>query len=147
MAIGAFKDLFVTNLVLFPVRVAILAMASLGGLYWLAWGVVLRSVVADYYTLYRLRSHIAFGLQELLRSLAPSILVTLASTLGPMLVIGSNSFDFHLTFRLSVLAVFLSIVGWFCSVWLIGHPIKEEVRQIAKAILRKVLGARMFRAI
>jgi hypothetical protein len=146
MAIGAFKDLFVVNLVLFPVRVAIVAAASLGGIYWLAWSVVLRSIIADYYTLYRLHSHIAFSLQDLLRSLAPSILVTLASTLGPILVVASNGFDFHLTFRLSVLAVFLSTVGWLFSVWVTRHPIREEVAQIAKAVLRRVLGSRVFRA-
>jgi O-antigen/teichoic acid export membrane protein len=146
MAIGAFKDLFVVNLVLFPVRVAIVAVASLGGIYWLAWSVVLRSIVADYYTLYRLRSHIAFSFQDLLRSLVPSILVTLASTLGPILIVASNGFDFHLTLRLSAFAVFLSTAGWFCSVWLIGHPIKEEVAQVAKAVIRKVLGSRAFRA-
>jgi O-antigen/teichoic acid export membrane protein len=146
MAVGAFKDLFVINLVLFPVRIAIVAVASLGGLHWLAWSVVFRSIIADYYTLYRLRRHIAFSLRDLLRSLAPSILVTVASTLGPMLVIASNGFDFHLTFRLSVLAVFLSTIGWFGSVWLTGHPIREEVAQIVKAVHRKVLGARVFRA-
>jgi O-antigen/teichoic acid export membrane protein len=146
MAIGAFKELFVVNLVLFPVRITIVAVASFGGLYWLAWSVVFRSIIADYYTLYRLRSHIAFGLHDLLRSLVPSILVTVASTLGPILVIARNGFDFHLTLELCALAVVLSAVGWFCSVWVIRHPIREEVRQVAKTVHRKVVGLRMFGA-
>jgi O-antigen/teichoic acid export membrane protein len=146
MAIGAFKDLFIINLVLFPVRIAIVIVASLGGLHWLAWSVVLRAAIAECYTLYRLRHHIAFNISDLLRSLMPSILVTLATTFGPILVVASNGFDFHLTFRLSVLVVLLSTVGWFGSIWLIRHPVREEVTHVTKAIYRKILRLRVFGA-
>lgn len=146
MAIGAFRDLFVINLVLFPIRIAIVAAASLGGLYWLAWSVVLRSIIGDYYALHRLRSHITFSVSELFRSLMPSIWVTLATTLGPMAIVASNGLDFHLTFRLSALAVFMATAGWFSSIWLVRHPIKDEVVHFAKAIRRKVLGLRVFGA-
>lgn len=139
MAIGAFKDLFLVNLILFPIRLGIVAIASLGGLQCLAWSAVVRCVIAECFSLYRLRSHIPFEIADVFRSIKLSVIVTLGTIFGPMSIIAMNGFDFKLKVGASIAVALAAAIGWLASIWLLNHPIKSEINNIVSMVASRRL--------
>jgi O-antigen/teichoic acid export membrane protein len=139
MAVGAFRDLFVVNILLFPIRISIVAAAAFGGLYWLAWSVVIRAVIAELVFLLRLRAHVRVELRDILRSLTPSLVVTLATIAGPIGLMAYRGFDFDLSIGMSIAAMIAAAIGWLSSIFLTEHPIRNEIMTVVSFGYRKLL--------
>jgi hypothetical protein len=70
------------------------------------------------------------SLREYLGALVPSAITTLATTLGPLAVIGLNGFNIDISVLQAILGGGLGGVFWFLAMGLTRHPFTAEMAHL-----------------
>jgi O-antigen/teichoic acid export membrane protein len=132
IAAGKVRSGFLANLIYIPPAAAILVVAAQFGLRAAALSMFITVPLQMWISMHFLQRALKFSAAELVASLSPSVTVTAFSVLGPLGVIFMNGFDSHLSLLEMAIAFVLAGVGWFLGLWLVDHPIADEIRRLIR---------------
>jgi O-antigen/teichoic acid export membrane protein len=132
VAAGKVRSGFLANLIYLPPATAILFVAAQYGLKAVALSMFITVPLQMSVSIYFLQRALKFSLGELLASLSPSVSVTAFSVLGPLGVIFVNGFDSSLSILETAFALVLAGLGWLFGLWVVEHPIGNELRRLIR---------------
>lgn len=142
-ALGANRDVFLSNLVGRSGAAVSLCSASLFGLTAMALSQFVNMPFQMFVALSFVKRHVHFRWLELVRALAPSLIVTVTSVAGPLILMAANDFEVdHRSIGLQIAIVMLAAAGWFAGLIIARHPMLAEVTRVRAAIAAAVAGLR-----
>jgi O-antigen/teichoic acid export membrane protein len=139
---GAMKDLLVRGLIAWPASALIIAAASLFGLLAVAGSFLLIIPFQAYVSLYFVRKHVAISWYELFEACWRSAIVAALSAAGALIVWAAVGFRFDMTVVQGVVAGGVAGAAWLAGVWIVRHPVKDELQIAGNALLRRIAPAR-----
>jgi O-antigen/teichoic acid export membrane protein len=138
-AADAMRDILKRALITWPSTAAIIVIAANFGLYAaaLSWFVALpiQALISNYF----IRRHVYFSNVELMSILWRAALLSLSAAAGPLVVVALNKNGFDLSLQATVVSVVLSAAGWLFALWVGQHPLLDEMRIMAHAVLSRVI--------
>jgi O-antigen/teichoic acid export membrane protein len=145
VALGAMRDLFLRALVLWPVSATIVSVGAWFSLTAMALCMLIALPFQAYVTITAVRKHIELSWADIFLALKKSFIVTLFSAAGPIAVVASGGFDMDLSVLSGVIAGLLAAPGWVMGLWLMKHPLWEELMRGAEfvrttPVVRRVYG-------
>ncbi|HVV93703.1 MAG TPA: oligosaccharide flippase family protein [Hyphomicrobiales bacterium] len=142
VAAGAVHQTTMLNLIFLPIRLALIGGASFLGLEAVAWSTAATNVILVVMCLVAIRRHVDFTWGELAGAMGRSIVVTLCTLAGPLLVIALNGFDLALSQMAGVGAGALAGLCWILGLFAARHPLADEIRR-ALATMRGLRAPRV----
>jgi len=132
-AIGANRDAFLSNLIGRSAAAASLCSASLFGLTAMALSQFVNLPFQMFVALSLVRRHIRFGWRELAAALAPSLVVTVTSMVGPLAVVAARGLRLDYSIGMGAVTAALAGAGWLAGLALSRHPMLAEVGRFSSA--------------
>ncbi|MGH7040910.1 MAG: oligosaccharide flippase family protein [Acetobacteraceae bacterium] len=142
MAMGAFRDLLLSAVVMLPVALILATTAATFGARTLAWSLVVTAPLGAYVELSFIRRHARFSWFELFVAVRKSVIVAVCTAAAPAILVGTLAPQAPIPLLLS--AVPLAAAGWIGGLYLTAHPLADEFRHTAAAISARWAGARAF---
>lgn len=137
-AAGAMRDILVRALIMWPSTAAIIVVAANFGLYAaaLSWFVAIpiQALISNYY----IRRHVYFSGRDLMAILWRAALLSLSAVAGPLVVVALSEHGFDLSVTAMLVSVALSAVGWLFVLWLLRHPLFDEMGVVSQAIFLRI---------
>jgi hypothetical protein len=75
-----------------------------------------------------------------------SVLLSLSAVAAPLAVTASSGHGFDLSFGATAVSVVLSAVGWLVALWLLRHPLFDEMLSNGGMVMRKLEAAMSLRS-
>jgi hypothetical protein len=95
----------------------------------------IQALISNYF----IRRHVYFSNVELMSILWRAALLSLSAAAGPLVVVALNKNGFDLSLQATVVSVVLSAAGWLFALWVGQHPLLDEMRIMAHAVLSRVI--------
>ncbi|HEV2501698.1 MAG TPA: lipopolysaccharide biosynthesis protein [Mesorhizobium sp.] len=127
VAAGGIRDTAKAWMISLPITCLIMILAAQHGPLVLALSIFATTPIQVGVGLWFLMPRLNLSVGEYLRALAPSAAATLASTLGPLVVIGLNGFDMNISVLQAILGGVLGGVFWFLAMGWTRHPFAAEL--------------------
>ena len=128
ISVGAIREVFFRSLIVWPVSAIILAFAAFFGLRAVAFSFLIAMPFQAYVALLFVKPHLELDWRELAFAMSKSAMVTVASALGPsVVVLHYGTFDIPLV--ATMVAVVLSGAGWLIGIYAVRHPVGAELRR------------------
>lgn len=138
-AADAMRDILKRALIMWPSTAAIIVIAANFGLYAaaLSWFVALpiQALISNYY----IRRHVYFSNVDLMRILWRAALLSLSAAAGPLVVVALSKNGFDLSLPATAVSAALSAAGWVFALRMGQHPLFDEMRIMAHAVLSRVI--------
>ncbi len=137
VSMGAVRDVFVRALIVCPISAGIVTLAVVeGGLFALAWSMMIIIPFQAYVTLQFVRRRLALRWADILLSVSKSGLVALMSSIGPFAMAMAATPRFELGISNAIFAALLAAIGWMGGLWLTNHPLLGEIARMAPVLTR-----------
>lgn len=127
VAAGGIRDTAKAWVISLPITSLIMILAAQHGPLVLALSIFVTTPIQVGVGLWFLMRRLKLSVGEYLRALVPSVAATLATTLGPLIVIGLNGFDMNISVLQAVLGGGLGGVFWFLAMGWTRHPFAAEL--------------------
>lgn len=127
VAAGGIRDTAKAWIISLPITSLIMILAARHGPFVLALSIFATTPIQVGVGLWFLMRRLKLSVGEYLRALGPSVAVTLATALGPLVVIGVNGFDMNVSILQAVLGGGLGGVFWFLTMGWSRHPFGAEL--------------------
>lgn len=127
VAAGGIRDTAKAWMISLPITSLIMILAAQHGPLVLALSIFATTPIQVGVGLWFLMRRLTLSVGEYLRALMPSAAVTLASTIGPLIVIGLNGFDMNISVLQAVLGGGLGGIFWFLAMGWTRHPFAAEL--------------------
>ncbi|MCJ2179795.1 lipopolysaccharide biosynthesis protein [Novosphingobium album (ex Hu et al. 2023)] len=127
VAAGGIRDTAKAWLISLPITSLIMILAAQHGPLALALSIFATMPVQAGAGLWFLMRRLNLSAGEYLRALVPSAIATMATSLGPLTVIGLNGFDMNITLFQAILGGGLGAVLWFLAMGWTRHPFAAEL--------------------
>jgi O-antigen/teichoic acid export membrane protein len=127
VAAGGIRDTAKAWIISLPITSLIMILAAQHGPLVLALSIFATTPIQVGVGLYFLMRRLKLSVSEYLRALVPSAAVTLATALGPLVVIGLNSFDMDISILQALLGGGLGGTFWFLAIGWTRHPFAAEL--------------------
>lgn len=121
MAMGAFRDLLLSAVVVLPVALVLATGGAMLGIHALAWSLVPVGPIAGYVELSFVRRHVQFRWIDYFKAIRKSAIVTASTAAGPVAIVkivGGQS-----SVRVLMVALPLAGIGWLAGLYLTAHPL------------------------
>jgi O-antigen/teichoic acid export membrane protein len=128
VSVGAIREVFLRSLIVWPVSAIILGAAAFLGLYAAALSLLIAIPFQAFVALLFVKPHLHLTWRELASALPKSAAVTIASAIGPSVVVISRG-TFDISSAAAAVAVVFSAVGWLIGAWAVKHPIFTELQR------------------
>jgi O-antigen/teichoic acid export membrane protein len=127
VAAGGIRDTAKAWIISLPITSLIMILAAQHGPFALALSIFATTPIKVGVGLWFLMRRLKLSIGEYLRALVPSAAATLATTLGPLFIIGLNGFDMNISALQAVLGGGLGGVFWFLAMGWTRHPFAAEL--------------------
>lgn len=127
VATGGIRDSAKAWIISLPITSLIMILAAQHGPFVLALSIFATTPIQVGVGLWFLMRRLKLSVGEYLRALVPSATVTLATALGPLVVIGLNGFDMNISVLQAVLGGGLGGVFWLLAMGWSHHPFAAEL--------------------
>ncbi|MFE0018798.1 oligosaccharide flippase family protein [Mesorhizobium sp. NPDC059054] len=127
VAAGGIRDTAKAWIISLPITSLIMILAAQHGPFVLALSIFATTPIQVGVGLWFLMHRLKLSVGEYLRALVPSVAVTLATALGPLVVIGLNGFDMNISILQAFLGGGLGGVFWFLAMGWTHHPFAAEL--------------------
>lgn len=127
VAVGGIRDTAKAWIISLPITSLIMILAAQHGPFMLALSIFATTPIQVGVGLWFLMRRLKLSVGEYLRALLPSAVATLATALGPLVVIGLNGLDMNLSVLQTVLGGGLGAVFWFLAMGWTRHPFAAEL--------------------
>lgn len=148
VAAGGIRDTAKAWIISLPITSLIMILAAQHGPLVLALSIFVTTPIQVGVGLWFLMHRLELSVGEYLRALVPSAAATLATTLGPLVIIGLNGFDMKISVLQAVEGGVLGAVFWFLAMGWTRHPFAAELayllgraQALAPAWLRPALAS------
>jgi O-antigen/teichoic acid export membrane protein len=146
IAVGAMRDNTKRALVVVPISVIVLLIASTFGLVGIAVSQVILKPFETFVSFYFVRRNVPIQWSDLVPALWRSAAVSLCTAVGTAIVVAIE-LRLELSIPGAFLAAFLGAAGWFVGLWLVQHPLLDEISQAARALRRSPSAGKVLDAI
>lgn len=127
VAAGGIRDTAKAWIISLPITSLIMILAAQHGPFVLALSIFATTPIQVGVGLWFLMRRLKLSVGEYLRALVPSAVATLATALGPLVVIGLNGLDMDLSVLQAALGGGLGAVLWFLAMGWTRHPFAAEL--------------------
>lgn len=131
MAMGAFRDLLISAVVVLPVALVLATGGAMLGIHALAWSLVPVGPIAGYVELSFVRRHVRFGWVDYFKAIRKSAIVTVCTAVGPAAVVATAGGQSAV--RVLMVAAPLAGIGWLTGLNLTAHPLNGALGLAAAA--------------
>src|SRR6185437_10554967 len=131
------SELLKRSLIIWPISTVVIAIGSIGGLETASLALLVTTPFQAYISLVCVHRYIAIGWKDMALALKSSAKVAICSSVGPLVIAVLNGFEFHVTSLLPLVAILLCGVGWFAGLWLMAHPLLDELTRVALPVLAR----------
>lgn len=127
VSVGAMRDVFRRALIVCPVSIAIIFVASFISLQAVVWSLTLVIPFQAFVSLSFVRRHISISWLEIGTAVWRSAVVAAATVSGPLTVVMVSGSSFDISVKQATAGVLLAALGWLCGLWLTRHLLLEEI--------------------
>ena len=127
-AIGALRDLFWCALIVLPINVAAIGVASFFGVEAVAWSFCVCVGSQSTVALIFVCRHCLLTWRDLASAVRQSAIVTTASAALPIFTVAALGFRFDMSSGATVLIALEALAGWAAGLIATGHPLFVEFR-------------------
>jgi O-antigen/teichoic acid export membrane protein len=138
VSLGKMRDVFIRALIIWPASAAILSFAALFGLKAVAFSMFFVLQFQAFVSMQIVRRHLKFEWRDLARALSKSVIVTLCSAAGPLVIIGIAGFRFDISIIAGLIAGLAAAPGWIGGLWITRHPLFDEIVRTMRSVLQRL---------
>jgi O-antigen/teichoic acid export membrane protein len=141
VSVGAIHDVFRRALIVCPVSIAIIFVASFISLPAVVWSLTLVIPFQAFVSLSFVRRHIRLSWAEIGSAVWRSAVVAAATVSGPLTIVMVAGSTFDISVKQAAVGVLLAVVGWLFGLWLTRHLLLEEILR-SSAYLKRIVPIR-----
>ena len=139
VATGGIRDLPIVALLQAAVTLPVLVIAANIGLTAVAWSTFVTASAATIVSTVAARRHVGFQWSEFAGSITSSLILALATAVGPVVLLMSGLAVPHvITLAVGGIA---GGIGWLVAVYAVRHPIHAEVDRVLTMVRRRLARA------
>jgi O-antigen/teichoic acid export membrane protein len=135
VALGKPQRQLVIESATFPIRIGLIAAASLHSVEAVALAIVAAKWVSAALSNHYLARELGYSLREMVRAVRKPLVILAGSTLGPAAIaLGLDNVP-HQPLPVLGIAAFAAAAGWLATVFATHHPLESEVRLLGQRLI------------
>ncbi len=134
--LGRIRDTLIASLITVLPSILLIAIAAPHGIAAAAAVSIATGPLQTFVAVSFVRRHIGVAWGEVLRAVAPGAVATLGATGGVVAVMSALGFRTALSFGEMLAAMVAAGLGWLAGIWLGGHPLFGELRNLGRRLWR-----------